>query len=217
MKLLHILFSILCSTAFLFSQTDSLEFDTGAQDRYVAWLIPSAAKNIYGLAIGPVGSESLCNIPYTSYSHGLNVQLPGQGFILTSKINKLKFKDPNEHENLEISDLNETIPRRAVHKGLIMSPFGTLTDQVNGISFSAWMSGGKQINGLSLNLLSNFYEQVNGISIGLLNQAAMTRGMQIGLVNNSLALRGFQFGIWNKNEKRSLPILNWNFSDKKLE
>src|SRR5690554_7685694 len=106
----------------------------------------------------------------------------------------------------------DTIPLRAIHNGLIVSPFGTFTDQVNGLSFSLWMSMGKKINGVSINLLWNFYEKMNGISIGLVNQTAETNGLQIGLVNKSLKLKGIQLGFWNKNEKRSLPIINWNFS-----
>lgn len=104
--------------------------------------------------------------------------------------------------------------KRAIHNGLIISPLGTFTDQVNGISFSLWMSMGKKINGLSFNLLWNFYEQINGISIGFVNHTAMTKGIQIGLVNKTKKLRGFQFGLWNKNERRSLPIINWNFNNK---
>ena len=37
------------------------------------------------------------------------------------------------------------------------------------------------------------------------------RGLQIGVVNKSKNLRGIQIGIWNVNQKRRLPLINWNF------
>ena len=136
------------------------EFDKKAKDRFVIWLIPSASKNIYGIAIGPVGSEAICNRHYTKYSHGLNLQIPGQGFFQTFYINKMRFKDFYANENSDSLSLQNTFPKRAIHNGLIISPLGTFTDQVNGISFSLWMSMGKKINGLSFNLLWNLYEQI---------------------------------------------------------
>jgi len=215
MKRIPIILLILISYTYSFSQSDSLKFDKKAKNHYAIWLIPSASKNIYGIAIGPIGSEAICNRPYTKYSYGLNLQIIGQGFLQTTYINKVKFKDFHTNENIDSLGLQDTLFKRAIHNGLLISPLGTFTDQVNGISFSLWMSMGKKINGLSFNLLWNLYEQINGVSIGLVNHTAITKGIQIGLVNKTKKLRGFQFGIWNKNEKRSLPIINWNFKDKK--
>jgi hypothetical protein len=216
MKRILIIFLILISSTLSFSQSDSLEFDKKSNDRFGIWLIPSASKNIYGIAIGPVGSEAICNRPYTKYSHGLNLQIPGQGFFQTFYINKLKFRDFHVDENPDSLRLQDTLPLRAIHNGLMISPLGTFTNQVNGISFSLWMSMGQKINGLSINLLWNLYEQINGITVGFVNQTSVTNGVQIGLINKTKNLRGFQFGFWNKHEKRSLPIINWNFKSKKV-
>jgi len=43
--------------------------------------LPSSFHNIYGVSFGPIGSEAICNKPYTKFSHGLNVQVPGQGVM----------------------------------------------------------------------------------------------------------------------------------------
>lgn len=214
MKRISIILLILISATFSFSQNDSLEFDKKAKDRFGIWLIPSASKNIYGIAIGPVGSEAICNRPYTKYSHGLNLQILGQGFFQTFYINKVKFRDFHKNEKSDSLRLQDTLPLRAIHNGLMISPLGTFTNQVNGISFSLWMSMGQKINGLSINLLWNLYEQINGISVGFVNTTAETNGVQFGLINKTIKLKGFQFGFWNKNERRSLPIINWNFKDK---
>jgi hypothetical protein len=193
----------------MFAQQDSLVVDKKSKNRYVIWLTPSASANIYGIAIGPIGSEAICNRPYTKYSHGLNVQILGQGILQTFNIWKFNFKDLHVSESSGF--LNDSIYKRAVHNGLLVSPFGTFTDQVNGISISLWMSMGKRVNGLSFNLLWSLYEQTRGISVALVNHSAETKGVQIGIVNKTKKLRGFQFGLWNKNEKRSLPFINWNF------
>ena len=213
MKKLTFLLLILFSTFFSFSQNDSLKTDRKKVNRYVVWLLPSLATNIYGIAIGPIGSEAFCQRPYTKYSHGLNIQIPGQGILQTFQVNKMKFTDLKLRENSEAGIFNEDAPMRAVHNGLLVSPFGTFTDKVNGVSLSLWMSMGVKINGLSFNLLWNYYEQINGISIGLVNHAAVIKGVQIGIVNKTKNLRGFQIGLWNKNEKRTLPIINWNFKN----
>jgi hypothetical protein len=216
MKIITITVLIFCNAIFSFSQNDTILPDKKKTDRYVFWLIPSAATNIYGIAIGPFGSEAVCKRPYTKYSHGLNFQVLGQGFLQTFYINKVKFKDFRKTGNNDSISTIDTIPKRAIHNGLLISPFGSFTDQVNGISFSMWMSMGRKINGLSFNLLWNLYHKINGVSIGLVNHAFMTKGLQIGIVNKTVKLRGFQFGLWNKNERRSLLIINWNFKDKKM-
>lgn len=211
-KTVLILFALLLASL-SFAQADSLKLDKKANDRYVAWLIPSASQNIYGLAIGIVGSEAVCNRPYTKHSHGINLQIIGQGLFQTFFINRIKFKDLYPTESPDSLSVLDTEPKRAIHNGLLVSPFGTFTDQVNGISLSSWMSMGKKINGISLNLLWNYYKNVNGITIGFVNHTASTKGLQVGLVNKTIKLKGFQIGLWNKNEKRALPLINWCFKD----
>lgn len=71
MKRILIILFFLFSVSFAHSQSDSLKFDKLAKNRYGIWLIPSPSKNISGIAIGLVGSETICNLPYTKYSHGL--------------------------------------------------------------------------------------------------------------------------------------------------
>jgi hypothetical protein len=45
----------------------------------------------------------------------------------------------------------------------------------------------------------------------------VTKGLQIGFVNKTIKLKGFQIGLWNKNGERSLPLINWNFKDEKVQ
>ncbi|MDR9399089.1 MAG: hypothetical protein RI562_08500 [Salibacter sp.] len=167
-------------------------------------VIPSRAMNIYGIAIGPVGSEVVCFMSYTKKSHGLNIQIPGQGF------NSVFMMKPIQAKALTV-DKKDTIQIGALHNGLIVSPLGTFTSKINGVSLSGWMSAGLVLNGFSFNLVYNRYEYLNGISIGMVNHAGEMNGAQVGLVNNAAKLRGFQIGLWNTNQKRSLPLFNWCF------
>jgi len=183
-------------------------------NKYILGFIPSIANNIYGIAIGLIGSEAICNKPYTKYSHGLNLQIPGQGFLQVFYIFRSPFKKvykTNQFENAII--IADTSLKRVIHNGIILSLTGTFSEQVNGISLSGLMSLGNTINGISINPLWNLYYRVKGLSIGVSNSSLEIKGAQIGIINKTVKLKGIQIGIWNKNEKRSLPLINWNFKD----
>jgi hypothetical protein len=46
---------------------------------------------------------------------------------------------------------------------------------------------------------------------GVFNKTKKGNGVQIGLVNMAKEMRGVQIGLWNVNQKRKLPLINWNF------
>lgn len=173
----------------------------------IAW-IPAKAPNVYGVAIGLIGSETVCNLDYTRHSHGLNVQLVGQGIFQPFYIKSLKnlYALPDSvQKKLKASFM------RSFHNGLVLSTFGTMTHKTNGIAISPWMSFGGKLNGIAFNMLWNLYYDMNGASIGLVNHALNVKGVQIGLLNRTKKLKGIQIGLWNKNEKRSFPFINWDF------
>lgn len=188
--------------------------DSTPHNCYGLGFLPSKANHIYGIAIGLIGSESFCDMPFTRFSHGVNLQIPGQGFLQTFVVFhppfKIAFQNNDIGDQLHQSD---TAFKRAVHNGILISLTGTFSDQINGLSVSGWMSMGRKVNGVSINPLWNLYTRINGISIGLFNSTLETKGIQIGLVNKSVKLKGIQLGLWNKNGKRSLPVINWNFND----
>ena len=184
------------------------------QNRYVLGLLPSRSKNLYGIAIGPIGSECFCYLPYTRNSNGLNIQL-GQGIFQTFMIKSWNLDKYTEIiDSLNNADIlhSKSIPlKKVIHNGILLAVFGTFSDQINGISCSAWMSSNRIVNGLSFNLLWNIQQTINGAVIGIANTTIKTYGVQAGLYNKSVKLKGFQFGIWNVNEKKTLPLVNWNF------
>lgn len=194
-----------------FSQ-ESESIEKPLKQRYGIGLLPSSANNIYGLAIGFFGSEIICNRYHTKKSHGVNVQLLGQGFFSP-------FIVFNDKTNFSKSDRDTIVYgdsariKRVVHNGLLFAVFGTFSEEINGISISPWMSINHKINGLSMNVLVNSIHSLNGLTIGLYNSTYKTNGAQIGLFNQTNHLKGFQFGLWNVNNKRKLPIINWSFRD----
>lgn len=180
------------------------------KQRYGIGLLPSSAENIYGLAIGIIGSEAICNRYYTKKSHGINIQLLSQGFFSVFHV----FKDDFNFSKTNIDSISygdSTAIKRVIHNGFLLSTFGTFSEDINGISISPWMSINHKVNGVSMNVLVNSIHSLNGVTIGLYNATHKTKGLQIGLVNQTNKLKGFQVGLWNVNNKRKLPIVNWAY------
>ena len=84
----------------------------------------------------------------------------------------------------------------------------------NGILISYLGSYTLEGNGLMAGCF-NEYVKFNGLQIGFLNdienKSETFTGLQIGVYNSTKKLRGVQLGLMNVNEKRTLPLINWNF------
>jgi hypothetical protein len=182
------------------------------RNSYVIGFTPSSKHNIFGLSLGIIGSESICNLNYTRKSHGLNIQLIGQGIFVPLNYRNFSFDKQMSKENGFM--YNNIILResyRAIHNGILFSTFGTYTDQTNGLCISLLASLGYEMNGVAFNFVANKYFRLNGIALGLVNHSGKVNGIQIGLVNKTVHLKGLQIGLWNVNSKRKLPIINWGF------
>ena len=55
----------------------NLAFKVKPNNAYVFHFIPSVKDNIYGISLGPIGSEAICNAIKLRRTHGLNIQLKG--------------------------------------------------------------------------------------------------------------------------------------------
>ncbi|MFK8058870.1 MAG: hypothetical protein AB8B78_02160 [Polaribacter sp.] len=86
--------------------------------------------------------------------------------------------------------------------------------KINGIEINVAGNFNSIVNGLSITPIINKHYKVSGIDISILgNIDYKVNGIQIGLFNRATQLKGIQIGLWNKNEKRSLPFINWNFKN----
>jgi hypothetical protein len=90
---------------------------------------------------------------------------------------------------------------------------GSIEDlKTNGIAINISGNLHAITNGIAISPVINQHYEVSGLSISFLGNADYKmRGIQIGLFNRSKDLRGIQLGLWNKNDKRSLPFINWQF------
>lgn len=141
---------------------------------------------------------------------------------LNLEVNPLAFIFIVSH----FSETDDTTECYLKHNGLHISTSGYLRSvMLNGVGVSAF-NVGYAANGVTVNVLENYCGILNGLHItaflnqcrngnGLLlaavNYTENYNGLQVGLFNRARRLRGVQLGLWNKNEKRSLPFINWNF------
>lgn len=82
---------------------------------------------------------------------------------------------------------------------------------LNGISIAVVNSRAINANGLQISIYNGITNSMKGVQIGGYNQANQMTGIQIGIFNSAKQLKGIQLGLWNKNNKRSLPFINWGF------
>lgn len=106
----------------------------------------------------------------------------------------------------------------SVYKGngvLIAGPFGNASTHFNGLAIGF---GGNEIEKFSGVMIGGPFNNkasfLKGVQIGgenyIINRG---RGLQIGIFNSAKNFKGIQLGLWNKNDKRALPFLNWQFSN----
>lgn len=186
--------------------------------RPVAWKIPSVYTRINGLAGGfIINSFKDTEKVLVTEVNGMSIELIGLGLFMP-----LTPMDPIYSESKEFYKNKKNVDS-------LIKTYNNVKYCINGLSISAGGIGGQdikingvnvsgintltsEINGLSVCFLINYSGIVNGVSIGALkNTTLQTKGLQIGLFNKTSRLKGIQIGLWNKNEKRELPIINWNF------
>lgn len=112
--------------------------------------------------------------------------------------------------------------------GISLTGFMHYSRKNNGIAIAFLTNTIERANGLVVGFGGNGVYQGNGIMLGgVFGNAAMRfngiqistenyilekgAGVQIGIYNKAKNFKGIQIGFWNKNDKRSLPIINWQF------
>lgn len=125
----------------------------------------------------------------------------------TLKLNGVNISSGCFFVNTNMNGLNISFGNKFKNfNGISLAPLGMLADRQNGISVGL-INATNDLNGLAVGAY-NQSVKLDGLQIGLVNQTMNNHGLQIGFFNRSYS-KGFQLGLWNKNAKRSLPILNW--------
>ncbi|MFD2288900.1 hypothetical protein GJU39_23125 [Pedobacter petrophilus] len=181
-------------------------------------------SNIHGIGVGLYSGidEGPKDIQFRNvHINGIKLEAIGLGILVPLMPSSPVAQDEEELQEYMATPLSEKV------NGLNISPAGTASDCfTNGISAGLIAQVGRQVNGISASTIMNFAQKhngiqvamfneayvMNGLQLGLANRSGRARGLQIGLVNHSTNFKGVQLGFWNTNQKRKLPILNWNFS-----
>jgi len=152
-------------------------------------------------------------------TNGLRLEIPGIGMISFIGNGFPNAKEPFTLKNYTYS---ETINGFNIstgswcdcnYNGLTFAAVGQYGKLGNGLSLAGgWNIIDKQ-NGLQLAAIANSSYYMQGIQISAMNFINNGSGVQIGLANSSKNFKGIQIGLWNVNQKRKLPIFNWNFTD----
>lgn len=206
-----LLFVVLSS--FRIDAQPSEEPDSTAR-RYVAWYSPAKATHVYGVMLNVFPKNGLSPAGEVQYPriYGTELNLNPLGFF-AAPIFAIHCLDPRswEHAEKSVDSINFDAFKK-IH-GLQIGVINMEPSIINGIDININGSMDSKTNGLIISAIVNKQYVSNGLTIGTLgNHNIECRGVQIGLFNTARKMRGFQFGLWNRNEKRSLPLINWNFN-----
>ena len=195
-------------TAFFLAVTTSLS----AQDRkYVMWYSPSKATDVYGVMLNFFPREVGDFPDYSVY--GVELDLNPLG-LFTSMLMVFEALDPELHQPDGTVEGLEKYPPAYVKKiyGLqVGTMYAAGESIIYGLDISLW-SFESTVNGASISGVMNKQYIVNGLTVATLgNHNISCHGVQIGLINTCSDLQGVQFGLWNVNQRRKLPLINWNF------
>jgi hypothetical protein len=191
----------------------ALTTSLSAQDRkYVMWYSPSNATEVYGVMLDVFPREE--SFPhYAVYGVELNINPLG---LFVPPILVFQSLDPAMHrvegtvESLERKDFSDY---QKIIYGLQAGTMNVAEPYIiYGLDLSLVGSFESIVNGMSISLVMNKQDIVNGLTVAVIgNHNIRCRGVQAGLINTCSDLKGIQIGIWNVNQKRKLPLINWNF------
>lgn len=190
-------------------------FAQSMKERRVAWIIPAIATRINGLAGGLIiNSLKYEGDSLTTVVNGVCIEVLGLG-VVVPLAEPIFWEHDSIYQNIIKRDSIFENYYKIKYKinGLSLSPggLGGRDIALNGLNISVLNTLTGKVNGASFCFLFNYSGVVNGISAAIFNGTLQTKGLQIGIINHTTKLRGFQLGLWNKNEKRSLPFVNWNW------
>ncbi|MCB9335358.1 MAG: hypothetical protein H6586_04365 [Flavobacteriales bacterium] len=188
----------------------------GQKNYFPTWTYHQKNINIHGIS---VGIATISNDSSNTNTNGIKIELIGLGILVPlvprSPVinNDSMYINHKEFLSEKINGLSLSTSRTVcdcITNGISMGMIGQINFHVNGFSASLHMNFTQKSNGIQMSLMNESH-YLKGIQLGGTNMSTKTKGLQIGLLNSSKELRGLQIGIWNVNQKRKLPIINWNF------
>ena len=133
----------------------------------------------------------------------LGVFFPVLALVSLPEINNWTFSD------IEGATLPEKMNKINGLQLSIVNMESTVTNGVE-VNISSNLGAPSVINGFAFSPFFNIHHTQNGVAVATFgNLSTKCRGLQIGLFNNCSDIKGLQIGFWNKNGKRSLPLINF--------
>ena len=179
--------------------------------KYLAWVSPSDATHIYGLMFNIWPRDAFEEYETYPKIYGAELNLNPVGIIFPffyaiHLISPDHYKPPSE--KIETLDFDSFKKIYGIQIGLL----NIEKSIINGLDINAAGSLDSKTNGLTISAVMNKHYIMNGLTVAPFgNHDLKCKGVQIGLINSCKDLKGLQLGLWNKNQKRSLPIINWCF------
>lgn len=169
-----------------------------------AWVTPTNVNKISGLNLGLQTWTLADNDSLVIHGVNLNADLLTT-FVVGYAVARLTRAD--------LPDTVDKTNMKSKIAGLSISGGGVIGDfKMCGLAINGIVSGVTEVNGVQITCLLNVSQEFKGVMIGgICNASTKGRGLQIGLFNLCKDLKGVQLGLWNVNNKRKLPIINWDF------
>ncbi|MBI3519761.1 MAG: hypothetical protein HY062_10445 [Bacteroidetes bacterium] len=201
---------------------------------FPVWTFHDDSTTIQGLSVGFNQSFNIQQVKV----NGINIELFGLGIIaplmpqspvcgdsctlksefqsdtVAMQINGINISPLGSICDCNINgvNINGMASNANITNGLSMTIFANFAQIANGIQFAFIGNDSAFMNGVQCSFYINVSRSSSrGVQIALFNDATIHNGLQIGAKNSSEYLHGIQLGLWNKNQKRSLPFINWNF------
>jgi len=202
--------------------------------RFPVWTFHDDSTKINGLS---VGFNSTFKIDHVVVN-GINFELLGFGFFgplfPQSPIKQIDYDSKEKYVSDTVSlrlnginlspsgsicdcnmnglNINGMSSKFNVTNGLNIAAYANFSNVLNGCQFAFIGNDVVFFNGIQCAFLTNSSQvKSNGVQISAINSSNKIKGVQLGVVNIAEHLKGIQIGLWNKNQKRSLPFINWCF------
>lgn len=191
-----------------FAQKDTTEI---INKKYIAWVSPSEATHVYGLMFNFWPRDGISKFSSYPKIYGAEINLNPLGLFFPF-IMAIHSLDPQTHQPPyeEIDSVDFSVFKRIY--GIQAGSINMEKSIINGLDINACGSFDTKTNGLTLSAIMNKHYFVNGLTFAVFgNHDSKCNGVQISLFNSCKDLKGVQLGLWNKNQKRSIPFINWCF------
>jgi hypothetical protein len=181
------------------------------------WVTPSKIQKINGLFIETYPASWVYDSIYPRNTNGIYLNISPINFLVAG-FQLIYLIHPSLNDVIKINSallIEKDLKYKKIN-GIYVGFSDLDITKLNGIALNIGSRNNGFTNGICFSLLANYHMRLNGLGIALYgNHDIECNGVQIGIFNSCKNLMGFQFGIWNKNQKRSLPFINWCFEKSK--